>query len=350
MRRLESGRRPSYLLRAVAALAARDARQVLQFLADAEEIEGDEPFTPEVLGELRKLIPADWVGYEERDLFRKQCMCEEAEPNFDEVYGCIEYDARVARDEDPLGQYHSEGHFDAMSLSRLLPRRALSRTRYHRLVLEPLGITDILSIAIPAPQWHPRHFLFDRLEGEFSVRDTVLLNVLQPHFGCLWRAARTRRRLRQLMVGLEWSTEQGRRGVVLLGPHGRIDFVSPAARRLLRDYFGPTGASLPPQVADWLGSGSRPLSRRGERRSLTIDRAGDALLLQEARDGLGLTAREREILASVSQGKTNSEIAECLWISPNTVRKHLENIYAKLGVRTRTGAVARFLGALNDEA
>jgi DNA-binding CsgD family transcriptional regulator len=38
----------------------------------------------------------------------------------------------------------------------------------------------------------------------------------------------------------------------------------------------------------------------------------------------------------------NAEVAEALWISPGTVRKHLENAYAKLGVRTRTAAVARF--------
>lgn len=45
--------------------------------------------------------------------------------------------------------------------------------------------------------------------------------------------------------------------------------------------------------------------------------------------------------------KTNAEVAEALWLSPATVRKHLENAFAKLGVRTRTAAVARFL-ALTD--
>jgi DNA-binding CsgD family transcriptional regulator len=54
-----------------------------------------------------------------------------------------------------------------------------------------------------------------------------------------------------------------------------------------------------------------------------------------------LTRREREILGWVDAGKTNAEIAQILWISPLTVRKHLENSYEKLGVRTRTAAVAR---------
>ena len=54
-----------------------------------------------------------------------------------------------------------------------------------------------------------------------------------------------------------------------------------------------------------------------------------------------LTAREREILDLVAEGRTNKGIAAQLWISPGTVRRHLENTYAKLGVHTRTAAVAR---------
>jgi DNA-binding CsgD family transcriptional regulator len=53
-----------------------------------------------------------------------------------------------------------------------------------------------------------------------------------------------------------------------------------------------------------------------------------------------LTAREREVLELVAEGRTNAEIAVTLWISPGTVRKHLENIFEKLGVHTRTAAVA----------
>jgi len=55
-----------------------------------------------------------------------------------------------------------------------------------------------------------------------------------------------------------------------------------------------------------------------------------------------LTARERQVLEAVAGGPTNREIADQLWISPHTVRTHLEHIYEKLGVRTRTEAVALF--------
>ena len=52
----------------------------------------------------------------------------------------------------------------------------------------------------------------------------------------------------------------------------------------------------------------------------------------------GLTAREAEILRLVAEGLPNRAIAACLSISPRTVSTHLEHIYAKLGVTTRTAA------------
>jgi len=52
-----------------------------------------------------------------------------------------------------------------------------------------------------------------------------------------------------------------------------------------------------------------------------------------------LTAREREVLGLVVEGATNAEIAERLFISVNTVTRHLTHIYAKIGVRGRAQAV-----------
>ena len=53
-----------------------------------------------------------------------------------------------------------------------------------------------------------------------------------------------------------------------------------------------------------------------------------------------LTAREHEIIQHVAAGLTNREIADQLVVSTNTVRSHLDHIYEKLGVHTRTAAVA----------
>ena len=54
-----------------------------------------------------------------------------------------------------------------------------------------------------------------------------------------------------------------------------------------------------------------------------------------------LTAREEEVLRWLATGKTDRDIGEILGISRRTVHKHLQRIYAKLGVETRTAAVAR---------
>ncbi|MEO8656496.1 MAG: helix-turn-helix transcriptional regulator, partial [Ramlibacter sp.] len=54
-----------------------------------------------------------------------------------------------------------------------------------------------------------------------------------------------------------------------------------------------------------------------------------------------LTQREGEVMQWLSYGKTDADIAALLAISPRTVHKHLEHIYVKLGVETRTAAVMR---------
>jgi len=54
----------------------------------------------------------------------------------------------------------------------------------------------------------------------------------------------------------------------------------------------------------------------------------------------GLTTREREVLEWVTKGKTNRDIADILGMSPRTVNKHLEHVFEKLGVETRSAATA----------
>lgn len=66
-------------------------------------------------------------------------------------------------------------------------------------------------------------------------------------------------------------------------------------------------------------------------------------LLTHSNPALGLTRREVEVLAWVAVGKTNVETAQLLSIAPGTVKKHLDHIYEKLGVHTRTEAVVMVL-------
>jgi len=65
---------------------------------------------------------------------------------------------------------------------------------------------------------------------------------------------------------------------------------------------------------------------------------------------LGLTPREAEILSWVVQGKTNPEIGIILGIQLTTVKKHLESVFAKLGVENRTGAVTLALEKISGAA
>jgi DNA-binding NarL/FixJ family response regulator len=63
---------------------------------------------------------------------------------------------------------------------------------------------------------------------------------------------------------------------------------------------------------------------------------------------LGLTPRAAEALLWVAQGKTNSDIAVILGISESTVKKHLLEIFVKLGVETRSAATLRALEVLSS--
>ena len=55
---------------------------------------------------------------------------------------------------------------------------------------------------------------------------------------------------------------------------------------------------------------------------------------------VALTPRETEVLSWLAKGKTNRDIADILGMSPRTVNKHLEHVFEKLGVETRSAAAA----------
>jgi DNA-binding CsgD family transcriptional regulator len=63
---------------------------------------------------------------------------------------------------------------------------------------------------------------------------------------------------------------------------------------------------------------------------------------------LGLTPRATEALLWLAQGKTNSDIASILGITESTVKKHVQEMFEKLGVETRGAATVRALEILNE--
>ena len=155
---------------------------------------------------------------------------------------------------------------------------------------------------------------------------------------------------------------------------GRAVWKTPLARKLLQAYFGPdestsvSSQTVPAQLLKWLhaqsalaaqGHAPRPLALVKEARQLVLnlqERTSDEdwlIVMREVSDtavvhammqGFKLTLREAEVLYWVAKGKTNRDIGDILGSSPATVKKHLEHVYTKLGVETRTAAANLAMG------
>lgn len=78
--------------------------------------------------------------------------------------------------------------------------------------------------------------------------------------------------------------------------------------------------------------------------AVEIERAG----IDKLQSRLGITHREAEVLYWLSNGKSNRDIADILGISFRTVDKHLEHLFAKIGVESRSGAVAASVRILDE--
>ncbi|WP_372659089.1 response regulator [Hydrogenophaga sp.] len=145
-------------------------------------------------------------------------------------------------------------------------------------------------------------------------------------------------------------------GTVVLDARGRIAWRSPQATAWLEQAFGVAESAQ--AAAQWLGSvageglAQTDLGRQGRllARSMGHDHLGESMLLltltppdspavQRLRE-VALTPRETEVLSWLAKGKTNRDIADILGMSHRTVNKHLEHVFEKLGVETRSAAAA----------
>lgn len=132
----------------------------------------------------------------------------------------------------------------------------------------------------------------------------------------------------------------------------RVRRVDPAARVLILSAF-----SEPEKVSAAVAAGAAGyLTKTVEASSLprqirdvaagnaAFDSTTSKVLAEHMRGGGGddeqLTLREREVLTLLAEGCTNTQVARRLFISPQTVKTHLERIYDKLDVSSRTRAVA----------
>ncbi len=154
-------------------------------------------------------------------------------------------------------------------------------------------------------------------------------------------------------------------GVVLLDRQGRMAWRSPQAMRWLAAAVRPAQdvGAAPSQEAVAQRAWLQQAVRHGETLSELSDGSqlqarflgqagpGETMILlrvlgpsvdaaHKRLSSAALTPRETEVLSWLAKGKTNRDIADILGMSPRTVNKHLEHIFEKLGVETRTAAAA----------
>ncbi|WP_265645219.1 response regulator [Verminephrobacter aporrectodeae] len=207
------------------------------------------------------------------------------------------------------------------------------------------------------------------------IKPREVLARMGVHLGAARRARQDASQAHQARNALDAF---GCASITLRAGDGRILWQTPLARELLQGWFGATGPWAPESVRDWLrrhvlaeNSAGPPAPARTEPAQLNVEQgarrltfrlhqqAGDSagggdwlIVMRESSDAqiigsmglaFGLTAREAEVLYWVVKGKINRDIGAILGASPATVKKHLERVFAKLGVETRTAAAAMAL-------
>jgi DNA-binding CsgD family transcriptional regulator len=265
----------------------------------------------------------------------------------------------------------------------------ISQQEFHQLegvyqqFLRHFDVEDVLNIFFPADNsgdWQKlaqqdivlNGFSVARTERTFTERDRLILNLLRPHLFQAYCNSQKYQQLQQNLNQLQKSINHI--GLVILNPEGQVQSVTPLATTWLEIYCAkPTSTSqLPDHLWSWVKyqvgrfknnldptNASLPLRIQQSDKQLVIslviekDENRYLLLLEEQTTSLidslsllGLSKRETEVLAWVMQGKDNKIIAAQLGVGTTTVRGHLESIYRKWGINSRTEAIAQALQKL----
>lgn len=281
--------------------------------------------------------------------------------------------------EHPLIAYYQRtGNGRTVKISDFLYRRQLLRLGLYNELYKPLGVETQIAFAVSVAS--PQDIIGIALTRglcDFSERDRLLLDLLRPHAIQTYRNAATATRVQHELARLNHMLEESAQGAIVLDQSGVVRVMTEQAWWWLREYFAEGSRQgdrgLPEALREWIAAQRSQLVSDGDappaRMPLVIEQDGKRLvarllpgrvedewlvLLEEQRtafsaqalESLGLTRREAEVLFWVAQGKTNPEVAIILGITPRTVHKHLERIYQKLGVETRTAATLQVLEAL----
>jgi DNA-binding CsgD family transcriptional regulator len=347
---------------------------VLRDLYAQQDVAG---FAERVVAALPRLIATDIASFNEVDPATGHYRTVVAPVGADRFPGSEDVFARHVREHPYITHIRRFEDGRAHALSEFVLASHFRGTAIYNEYYRRIGTEHQLAVALPGASPWIRGVALSRRRREYSARERHLLTTLGPH---LVQAYRTAEALEQAHGGHldkaaaadggDPSTGPGSAEVLLLSPAGRLQFATPRARRWLVAYFGVSAdrdGRVPAVLADWMRSRRRapddPAGMPAPRVPLVVSRNGGALeirsvecspaalVVRERRApaagtlaALGLSLRETEVLGWVVEGKTNGEIGAILGTRPRTVAKHLERIFRKLGVETRTAAAATVLG------
>jgi DNA-binding CsgD family transcriptional regulator len=349
-------------------LRAGDLQATLRFLQELYDLQELPAYQQRLVARLPTVVPCDVVTYCENNFRTKESRGFADRPE--------SFDAEAARvygrhaHESPLIRAYRRGRGSAVKYSDFLSRREFRATGLYNEFFRPRGIEYRIAKGLPGPPGLVTAVYLDRSSRDFSERERLLLNLLRPHFNQSYRNAAMVSALRDELALVEQGLASADGAIVLLAADGRPRGMTPLARRWLDEHFGAgatTDRRLPEAVRAWMArhapsSGGElpppltPLVVEGEGSRLALRllaRATHRLLVLQRRprgrpslESLGLSGREAEVMAWVAEGKTNAETATILGLSRRTVDKHLEHVFAKLGVETRMAAANRVRAAL----
>jgi DNA-binding CsgD family transcriptional regulator len=344
---------------------------MLDFLPDLYAVQTLDAFTRQVNTGLRRLVPCDVTGYNEINSRARRIRyaidpVEADFPDAQRVFGQHVH-------EHPIVRYYGRARGAVppiVKLSDFLSGRQLHDLGLYTEFFKRMRIERL--IVVPLPFRPPVQMGFSpcRSGRDFTERDRLVLDLLRPHLAQAYRNAEAMEDAVATASRLEAELSRSARGLIVLGPDGRVRTMTERARRWLTEYWerpARRGNGLPAALQDWVREQHAGAGRLAHPRTpLRIERDGKCLVLRLVSDGaaalllleeqrvepdlralavLGLSRRETEVLAWVAEGKTNPEIGQILGLSGRTVGKHLERVYAKLGVETRTAAARIALSA-----
>ena len=208
----------------------------------------------------------------------------------------------------------------------------------------------------------------NRKTKNLAVHDKLLLRLVNLHLNQAYRNARTVTHMQQKLTLVDQALYRLNLGLIFLTPDGKIRLATTRAMQQVTSYLGPQPLRenrLPESLWRWV---KQQVALKGkedalqQRSPLVLEREGKRLVIRLVSDldqnlllleehpttmqfqslvPFGLSPREAQVLDWVAQGKTNKEIGVILELSPRTVQKHLEHIYRKIYVESRTAAAAK---------